>query len=135
MPGFVPNEGETIFLQVVFQRLHADRDADLELGLFTNVGLDETITLAAITEPTGTGYARFDLTDASWSIVGDIAQYAQQTFIGGAGGWTGAVQGYFVATKSAGGSQRLLAIEVDANGPYTIIEDAKYRVTPFNIGD
>lgn len=135
MPGFVPNEGETLFLTVVFKRSSVDRDADLELGLFTNVGIDETITLAGITEPVGTGYARITLVDATWSIIGDISQYPQQVFTGGAGGWAGAVQGYFIATKSAGGTQRLLAIEVDANGPYTIIENATYKVTPFLIGE
>ena len=130
MAGFTPNEGETLIAQVIHQRTHADRDADLELGLFTNVAPTETITEATITEPTGTGYARITLTDASWSITNDVASYAQQTFTGGAGGWTGSVQGYFIASKSSGGTQRLLYVEVDGNGPYTINENDTYKITP-----
>jgi len=130
MAGFTPNEGETLIGQVVGQRTHADRDADLELGLFTNVSPGETITEATITEPTGTGYARITLTDASWSMAGDLLSYAEQTFTGGAGGWTGSIQGYFIASKSSGGTQRILFIEVDGNGPYTINENDTYKVTP-----
>ena len=48
----------------------------------------------------------------------------------GAGGWTGSIQGYFIATKAAGGTKRIVHIEVDANGPYTIAENDTYKVTP-----
>lgn len=130
MAGFTPDEGETLIAQVTHQRTHGDRDADLEMGLFTDTAPAETITEATIGEPTGTGYARITLTDASWSITGAVASYAQQTFTGGAGGWTGAVYGYFIASKSSGGTQRLLYVEVDGNGPYTINENDTYKVTP-----
>lgn len=130
MPGFVPNEGETLVANVVFKRTHADRDATLELGLFTNSSPGETIAHGSLTEPTGTGYARIVLTDASWSVTNDVASYAQQTFTGGAGGWTGSIQGYFIATVSSGGTKRILAIEVDGNGPYTINENDTYKITP-----
>lgn len=130
MAGFTPNEGETVRGQVVHQRTHADRDADLELGLFTNSSPGETITEATITEPTGTGYARKTLTDASWSQAGDLSSYALQTFLAGAGGWTGSVQGYFIATKSAGGTKRALYVEVDPSGPYTFADGDDYDVTP-----
>ena len=130
MAGFTPNEGETLIAQVIHQRTHADRDADLELGLFTNAAPTETITEATITEPTGTGYARITLTDASWSITNDVASYAQQTFTGGAGGWTGSIYGYFIASKSSGGPPRLLYVEIDGNGPYTINENDTYKITP-----
>ena len=129
MAGFTPDEGEKLAQQVRYLRTHADRDADLELGLFTNVAPGEGITHAAITEPTGTGYARITLTDGSWSIPASVASYALQTFTGGAGGWTGSIQGYFVATKSAGGTKRLVHLEVDAAGPYTIAENDTYKVT------
>ena len=135
MPGFIPDEGETLLARVIHLRTHVDRDADFELGLFTNVGVGETITEATITEPTGAGYARITLTDASWSISGRESQYTQQTFTGGAGGWTGAVQGYFVCTKSAGGTKRIVYIEVDPNGPYSIVENDTYKVTPFDTVD
>lgn len=130
--GFVPDEGEQLMGQVVFQRTHADRDATLELGLFTNVSPGETITEATLTEPSGgtPAYARITLTDASWSITGGVATYAQQTFTGGTGGWTGSIQGYFIASVSSGGTQRIICIEVDGNGPYTLNENDTYKITP-----
>lgn len=130
MAGFVPDEGEALIANMVFKRVLTDRDADLELGLFTNSSPGETITEATLTEPSGTGYARIDLTDASWTGSTDTRAYAEQTFTGGSGGWTGSVQGYFIATKSSGGTQRIVAIEVDSSGPYTINEDDTYAITP-----
>ena len=130
MAGFTPNEGETLIAQVIHQRIHADRDATLELGLFTNAAADEDLTEATVTEPTGTGYARIVLTDATWDVTNDVASYAQQTFTGGAGGWTGSIYGYFIASVSSGGTQRLLYMEIDGNGPYTINENDTYKITP-----
>ena len=130
MAGFTPNEGETLIAQLIHQRTHVDRDATLELGLFTNVGADETLTEATVTQPSGTGYARINLTDASWNVTNGVASYAQQTFTGGAGGWSGTVKGYFIATKAAGGTKRLLYVEIDGNGPYTINENDTYKITP-----
>ncbi len=128
MAGFTPDEGETLIAQVIHQRTHVDRGTDLELGLFTNSSPVETITEATITEPTGTGYARITLTDATWSVTGAVASYVEQTFTGGSGGWTGSIQGYFIASK--GTTQRLLYVEVDGNGPYTINENDTYKITP-----
>jgi len=130
MAGYTPDEAEVAMGSIVLKRLLTDRDANLELGLFTNVAPDETITHAAITEPTGAGYARINLVDANWTAVGSVFSYAQQTFTGGVGGWAGAVRGYFIATKAAGGTKRLLAVEIDAGGPYTINEADTYKVTP-----
>lgn len=128
MAGFLPNEGETLVANLVFKNADVDRGTNLELGLFTNASPTETITEATLTEPTGTGYARITLTDASWTVTNDVASYAEQTFTGGAGGWTGSIQGYFIATT--GTTARIVAIEVDGNGPYTINENDTYKVTP-----
>src|SRR5687768_46473 len=128
MAGFTPNEGENLVANMLYKRILTDRDADLEMGLFTNASVDETTTHAAVTEPTGTGYARIALSDASWTVTNDTASYAQQTFTAGAGGWTGTVKGYFVATKAAGGTKRLLHIEVDASGPYTMNANDTYKI-------
>ncbi len=130
MAGFVPNEGEALALSVLVQRVLTDRDANLELGLFTNTGADETLVHASLTEPTGTGYARITLTDGSWTGSADSRAYAQQTFTAGAGGWTGSIKGYFICTKAAGGTQRLLFIEIDPAGPYTLAAADTYKITP-----
>lgn len=130
MAGFVPNEGENLLANVIHKRTHVDRDANLELILFTNASVSETTALVDITQPTGTGYAAITLTDASWSVTNDVASYAQQTFTGGAGGWTGSIYGYAIRTISAGGTARLVLLEVDAAGPYTINENDTYKITP-----
>ena len=135
--GFRPDEGEILSGQMLLKnkwvstfQTNADRVADLELLLFTNVAPGETITLATITEPTGTGYGRIVLTDATWTEA-DPFTYAQQTFTAGSGGWSGSVQGYAIASKLGGtGTARLLAIEVDGNGPYTFAENDTYKITP-----
>ena len=130
MAGFLPDEGETLLLELAAQRILTDRDADLELGLFTNSAATETITEATITEPTGGGYARKALTDGNWSASGDESTYAQQTFTATGSAFTGSIYGYFIATKAAGGTQRLLQVEIDSNGPYTIPENGNYVMTP-----
>lgn len=133
MAGFTPNEGENLIANMLYKRILTDRDADLEIGLFTNAAPDETITEATLTEPTGTGYARQDLTDASWTVTGDTATYPTITFTAGPGGWTGNVVGYFIATKAAGGTPRIVHIEIDANGPYTMAENDTYQVNLSNL--
>jgi len=131
MAGFVPNEGEALIADMVCKRVLTDRDANLELGLFTDAAPDETITEATITEPGGGGYARIDLTDGSWTGSADSRAYAQQTFTATGSDYTGSdVQGYFIATKASGGTPRILCIEVDGNGPYDINENDTYKVTP-----
>jgi hypothetical protein len=128
MAGFCPDEGEALIAAMVFGRVLTDHAGDMELGLFTNAAPAETITHAALTEPTGTGYARITLTDANWSGAADTRTYAEQTFTGGAGGWTGSVRGYFICTTGA--TKRLVFIEVDPSGPYTINAGDTYKVTP-----
>ena len=129
MAGFTPNEGEALIADIICKRVLTDRPADLELGLFTNAAADETTNHAAITEPSGTGYARKTLTDGSWTGAADVRSYAVQQFVAGAGGWTGSVYGYFIATK-AGGTQRVLWMEIDPAGPYTFAANDTYDVTP-----
>jgi len=128
MAGILPNEGETLVANLVFKNADVDRGTDMELLLFTNASIDETITEATLTEPTGTGYARINLTDASWTVTNDVASYAEQTFTAGSGGWTGSIQGYAIVTK--GTTPRIVAIEVDPNGPYTLNENDTYKITP-----
>lgn len=133
MAGFTPNEGENLIANILYKRILADRDANLEIGLFTNAAADETLTHATVTEPTGTGYARQDLTDASWTVYNDTATYPQVVFTAGSGGWTGSVYGYFIATKSGSGTKRLLHVEIDPNGPYAMAENDTYQINLQNV--
>ena len=135
MTGFVPDEGETLRGQMVWKRSLVDRDAGLELGLFTNVAPGETIAEAALTEPAGGGYARIALNDANWVDADDAGDrkfsYPQQTFQAVGGAMAGIIQGYFICTVAAAGTKRILAIEVDAvNGPQTLNEGSTYKITP-----
>ena len=130
MAGFTPDEGETLIGELVFKNDAGDRDATLELGLFTDAAPGETITEATISEPTGGGYARINLTDASWSVTGGVASFAQQTFTCTGTDYSANVYGYFIATKAAGGTPRLLVVEIDGNGPYDINVNDTYKITP-----
>ena len=128
MAGIVPNDGENLIANLIFKNADANRGTDLQLGLFTNTSLSETSALADITEPTGGSYARITLTDGSWSVTGDTASYALQTFTATGGAYTGSIYGYFIATT--GSVPKLLAFEVDSSGPYTMAENDSYDITP-----
>lgn len=133
MPGFTPDESETLRGQIILKRDLTDRDADLELVLFTNVAPGETITAATLTQPSGAGYAPITLTDADWteSPQGQFNQLVK-TFTPSGGNWTG-IQGYAVLTKAAGGTPRILAIEVDPDGPITVNDGNDYAITLQNV--
>lgn len=130
MAGWLPNEGETFIANMIIKNVTTDRGTNLELLLFTNAlgSPDETITAATLTEPTGGGYARKTLTDGSWTVTNDTATYAKQTFTATGGAMTGAIYGYAIVTK--GTTPRIIAIEIDSNAPYTMLENDTYDVTP-----
>ena len=54
--------------------------------------------------------------------------YAKQTFTATGSAYTGSIYGYFVVTT--GTSPKLLALEVDPAGPYTLNQNDSYDVTP-----
>ncbi len=128
MAGFIPNDGENLIATLIFKGADANRGSSLALGLFTNASVSETTALGAITEPTGGSYARKTLADASWTITNDVASYALQTFTATGSAYTGSIYGYFIATT--GTTPKLLALEVDAAGPYTMLENDAYDITP-----
>ena len=130
MPGFLPVEGETLIANLLFKLIVTDRDATLELGLFTNTTVTEAITEATITEPTGGSYARKTLTDASWTVANGVASYAALTFTAASTPYSAPIYGYFISTVSAGGTPRLIAVEVDNSGPYTMAANDTYTITP-----
>lgn len=128
MVAIVPIEGRTLRGNLILRGGDVDRGINLEFGLFTNVGVDETITAAAITEPVGTGYARITLLDANWVETNGIYTYAEQVFTGGAGDWVGDIYGSFIMTT--GTVPRLIGLDLHPAAPHTIVENQNYRVTP-----
>lgn len=129
MPGITPNEGEALIADLVYKRVLTDRDANLELGLFTNASVGETTTHAGLTEPTGGTYARKDLTDASWAGAADNRTYAAQVFTATGSAMSGDIHGYFINTKAAGGTKRLMHIERDNLKTVTSITRASATAT------
>ena len=128
MAGILPNEGEHLVANLLFKNADADRGTDTELGLFTNTTTPETITAATLTEPTGGSYARKTLTDGSWTVTADLAAYAAQTFTATGSAYAGLIYGYFIVTK--GTTPRIIAIELDNAGPYTMAQNDTYTITP-----
>ena len=128
MSVFLADEGEALNASQVMMNVTTDRGTDLEMGLFTDATPSDTITEATISEPTGGSYARKTLTDASWTGSADARSYAEQTFTATGSAYSGSVYGYFIATK--GTTPRLIAVEIDASGPYTMAENDTYAITP-----
>lgn len=121
------DEGELRVAQILFGAQAVD--ATLYLGLYTNTTEPaEGANLAAITEPTGNGYARIALSRGTWTVTGDYAQYAQQTFTASGGNW-GNVYGYFIST-SIDGTGKLLAVEQFTTAPWAINDGDSAKVTP-----
>ncbi|MBI5872703.1 MAG: hypothetical protein HZB36_00970 [Candidatus Omnitrophica bacterium] len=121
------DEGETRVAQILFGAQAVD--ATLYLGLYTNTTEPaETANLAAITEPSGNGYARIALSRGTWTITADHADYAQQTFTASGGNW-GNVYGYFIATSSDG-TGKLLCVEQFSTAPFNVNDGDSVKVTP-----
>lgn len=132
--GLSPNEGETMRGALLLNNTTTDRGTNIDLVLFTNSsGVDETITAAALTQPSGGGYATKLLSDGSWaeSPQGQW-NYALQQFAF-TGAVTGSVYGYALLSK--GTTPRIIGIEVDPSGPYTFGNGDTYDVTPQNTFD
>lgn len=126
----IPNEGESLVLNVVFGRVLTDRDANMQVGLYTNAGLNlETATEAALTEPTDGDYARIALTDGGWSITSDQATRSPADFTAATTPMTG-IRGAFITTISAGGTQRIIAIVPYPAAPLTLPVGETLRVDP-----
>lgn len=134
MTAVVANEGAKVLLDLLHKNSSADRGTDLQIGLFTNTGTIDDIkalALTAITEPTGGGYARKTLTDASWdNSVSRTSSYAKQTFTATGGAMTGTIYGWFICTT--GTTDRLLYAGKfdDAPSGLTLAEGSSISYTP-----
>ena len=125
----IPNEGETLLLEQTLQRDNTDRDANLQVALFTNSSLTlETATEAALTEPSGGSYARQSLTDASWSVTDDTGSYVNIDFTPSGASWSN-VYGVALVTQASGGTPRILSIIADQDAPVTVADGETYRVS------
>ena len=120
------NEGEALFSSMMFKNDATLRPANLELLLFTNTTISETTTYSQLTEPTGGGYARKTLTDASWTAVGSVFSYPQQTFTPVGTGYTGGIQGAAIVTK--GSSPKVLFMVTDPSAPVVLSVGTPYIV-------
>jgi len=129
MAGVWVTEGKQVAANLVFIHADANRGTTLSLGLFTNSsGLSSASVLSNITEAAGASYARIPLADASWSVTGGVATYAQQTFTATVA-ITGTIYGYFICTT--GSVPKLLAYEINtAAGPVTMVIGDTYKITP-----
>lgn len=130
MSGATADEGAKVIADLLYLGSSADRGSSLQLGLFTNsasLAALKALPLSSIVEPTGGGYARKTLTNASWTGSTGTRAYALQTFTVTTTNYTGQVYGYFIATT--GSTPRLLHIEIDPAGPYTLNVGDTYDVT------
>ena len=132
MAGLLPNEGENLLVTLLCKGSSVDRGTDLDLVLFTNTTISETITAATLTQPTGGGYAAKALTDASWTVTADTASYAKQVFTVATTDYNLPVYGYAILTK--GTTPRIVAIELDPTGPLALVVGDTYGITPNIVG-
>lgn len=128
MAGIIPDEGKTLLTNLIFKGGDVNRGTGLELGLFINSSVNASTTLSSLVEPTGGSYARIQLADANWSLASGFAIYAQHSFQPVGTAYAQPIYGYFIATK--GTAPKLLCLELDTNGPYTITTTGLYDITP-----
>jgi len=120
------DEGENWVADILFGSVSVD--TYLYLGLYKDTSEPaETDGLSDLTEEDGSGYARIMLTRGTWSVAGDDASYAEQTFTASAV-W-GNVYGYFIGT-SPDDSGKLLCVEDFDDGPYDVGNGDSIKITP-----
>lgn len=121
MAGILPNEGEALIVDLIINLAEG-----LDLILITNATIDETTTGASLTQPTGAGYAVKQLTAGTWTGAADSRSYPIQTWTA-SGTWTGGVTGYAIVTRTG---NKIVAMELEGGGPYTLNSPDTYSVTP-----
>lgn len=106
-------------------------DASLYIGVYTAPTSEPGVsaTINTLTEPSTGGYARIVLTRGSWTITGDAAAYAQQTFSPSGASW-GNVYGYFICNVASGTAGQLMSVEQFIDGPYGVGDGDTIKITP-----
>lgn len=129
MVGVTTDEGETLIANLMYPQVATDRGVRLDLGLTGNATLAEASTLTNVNEPSvANGYARIALANSAWSVTGDVANTAAQTFTASGGPIEPAVQGYFIV--STGSTPRLVHYEIDPSPPGVLNDGDSYQITP-----
>lgn len=127
--AYTPTEGRKIIGELIFNQANDDRGTELELGLMINTtGIDEDTVLGDIDEPTGGGYARITLADASWTVSSaGVCEYAKQVFSATGSAYSDDITGFFIA--STGTAPKLINVQVE-DAPVAVDENESYSVTP-----
>lgn len=101
----------------------------LYAGLYLDtVEPDEDDTLASISEPSGYGYARAELSPSDWTVSGSRATYPIVEFTASGGSW-GDVYGYFLTDVGTGTSGKLIAV-MHFPSPISVLDGITVRVRP-----
>ena len=126
MALLVPNTGENLIVGMIVNKTAPE---NLILKLYkSNTTPAETDTAATYTEADFTGYSAVTLTGASWTVTGDTASYAQQSFTSSANQTLQNVYGYYLVQATSG---TLIWAERFTDAPYAISNNGDIiRVTP-----
>ena len=128
-------EGITDYLTWYLKNVQTSRGADaLYLGLYEDT-VEPVIgsTLATISEASGSGYSRIQLTDAGWTIVADTATHSEQIFTATAD-WTTDIYGSFICNVSTGTAGELICVKHGTSVPWSVLNTKTIAITPTLIG-
>lgn len=130
----VPDQAEQTMLSLVINKTDVYTQQNLKLKLYkahsggNTTDPDDTATEASFTVADFTGYADITLTGNSWSISGNEASYAQQTFTSTAGSQNQSIYGYYMVQTTSG---KIMWAERFSDGPYVIVNNGDLiKVTP-----
>ena len=126
MPGFTVNEGLSYFGNVLYKGATQE---NLTLGLFTNApgALTQSSAWAAVTQPSGSGYAEIALVQGTFTVSAlGVITYPQQQWTAG-DNWTGGnIQGYYIRNNNA--SPVLVHVQYRDDGGFSMLTGRIYTV-------
>jgi len=125
MAGFTVNEGLSYIGNVLYK---AATQETFSLGLFTNAPatLTQTSAWAAITQPTGSGYAEKTLVAGTFTVsAAGVVTYPQEQWTAG-DTWSADVQGYYIRNNNA--SPVLIHVQYRDDGAFTMTNGKIYTV-------
>ena len=132
MSGIFVDNGHTYLLN---GWLGGSTLASMYIGLMTdgsytsdNLTTTDLQLGAEITEVTGTGYTRQELSKNTWTVADSQGSYSEITFTVGSGGWN-AVKGYFLS-ESLNGNDCIYCQSFDAGIQGDRSESDTVKITP-----